>query len=335
MVEAEKYVPNIEFPSLPARLPTSEAIKSCKQNETNYEPELWGLEYAVYRYLERVPEEALRARYASIVRNIRSYTNPERDRIPIRSYQSSWYWHRKEYQTRLEFAYRKLPPPKRPLASEAFRSPSAFNPRDVPNGVDVLFRYGKREHMESLALRGQLRAAPASSYEAMEHNEARRDEERRKRSFMPGKHTKITTADGKPIEILGDVTRTITGSQYHLICFSREWDEKLFDDFEADACAVIFNPKEFIRRLGRASADTFPGWYFHHDPVSYFDPYEMGRDEYFDASMSKDFSFAYQNEYRVIWSRRSARPVEGFQLAEIGNAQDIVKLFDRNGLPIT
>src|ERR1700730_10249535 len=104
---SENYIPSIEFPILPRTLPASTAIKSCGQNETSYNPQLWGLQYAVVRYLEGMTDEALNARYDAITRNMRSYGDAARDVIPMVSYQSSWYWHRKEYQTRLEFSYRK------------------------------------------------------------------------------------------------------------------------------------------------------------------------------------------------------------------------------------
>ena len=195
----------------------------------------------------------------------------------------------------------------------------------------MLFRYGKKEHLLQLAQHGRLRIAPASTYEGSEHNAARRDEEMRKRVFMAGKHTTITTQDGKVIPVLGDVTKTVTGSPYHLVCFSSEWNDDLFDDFEADACAVIVDPEAFTSRLEAASRAAFPSWYFHHNPVSYFDPHEMGKNEYLDSSMSKDFSYAYQNEYRILWSQMAAEPVSGFQFVEMGDARDLVQVFDRIG----
>ena len=50
--------------------------------------------------------------------------------------------------------------------------------------------------------------------------------------------------------------------------------------------------------------------------------------------MSKDFQFAYQNEYRIIWSQMTASPVDGFQFVDIGPAQDIMKMYDRDGREI-
>ena len=97
-------IPQIERLVLPKSYPTPEAMKSFSQNEHNYNPDLWELEYVPHRYLSGMTESALQDRYHAIIRNMRSYTEPERDRIPIISYQSSWYWFRKEYQTRLEFA---------------------------------------------------------------------------------------------------------------------------------------------------------------------------------------------------------------------------------------
>ncbi len=330
-IVAEKYIPSIEFPTLPSALPSRRTIESWKQNEVHYDPAMWGLQYAVVRYLEGVTDDALKARYAEIVRNMRCYCVPTRDAIPIVSYDSSWYWHRKEYQTRLEFAYRKLPPPTPPNASDLFGFDSRIKRLTAPTGADILFRYGKKQHLLELLTNGRLRFAPAGSYDGIENNGARKDEELRKRYFKPGKHVKITTIDGRPIPVLGDVAYTVSSTPYHMACFSRDWDGQMFDDFEADACAVVLNPGEFFRRVERSGRAVFPGQYFHYNPVSYFDPYDVGRNEYLDSGMSKDFRFAYQNEFRVLWDQMDASEVVGYRFVEIGDTRDLVRLVDRTG----
>ena len=92
-------------------MPTEEAMKSWGQNEVSYEPELWELEYVTYRYLSGLADHDLLHRYRTVVRSMPSYIAEKRAVIPINSYQSAWYWYRKEHQTRLEFALRNLEPP--------------------------------------------------------------------------------------------------------------------------------------------------------------------------------------------------------------------------------
>ena len=323
-------IPRIERLALPKNFPTSKAMKSWGQNEHYYHPDMWDLEYRSYRYLRRMTDRDLRDRYVALVRNLCSYTGPERDVIPLSSYQSSWYWFRKEYQTRLEFALRGTEPP-RPsyeLQSNSVQGPAHPN---VPNGTEIIFRYGRRDYMRRMVKQGAIRFSPAETYENNENNVARRDDELQKHSYMPGHHTTITRASGQRLKVIGDIRRTITGSHYHLVCFSRVWNIELFADFDADTCVVVTDPAKFEKRLEAAGRVVFPGWYFHSCPVQYFDPYELKENEFSDSAMSKDFRFAYQNEYRILWSQMTAAPVDGFQFVDIGSAHDLMTMYNKRG----
>ena len=326
-------IPQIERLVLPKSHPTPEAMKSFGQNENNYNPDMWELEYVSYRYLSGMADSALQSRYHAIIRNMRSYTEPERDRIPIISYQSSWYWFRKEYQTRLEFALRGFEPP---TLNQEYQSTngSGSSHWKIPNGTRIIFRYGKREYMQQMVEQGRVRFSPAESYEGEENNEARRDDELQKHSYTPGRYVTVTHESGQRLNVIGDIRRTIGGPQYHIVCFSCVWNLELFEDFQADTCVAVTNPAEFSNRLEEAGRSVFPGWYFHNCPVQYFDPYERMNNEFFDSAMSKDFGFAYQNEYRIMWSQMTAAPVDGVQFVDIGPAQDIMTMYDRGGREI-
>jgi hypothetical protein len=86
---------------LPKVHPSSDAIRSLGQNETYYEPEFWEFQYNAYRYLRNVDNEALIARHESIVENLTILYTEDRHVIPGQSFLSTWYWFRKEHQTRL------------------------------------------------------------------------------------------------------------------------------------------------------------------------------------------------------------------------------------------
>jgi hypothetical protein len=107
---------------------------------------------------------------------------------------------------------------------------------------------------------------------------------------------------------------------------SCDWDLSLFDDFGADSCVIIKDPETFAARLKTAFASILPGWYFHHNPVEYFDPYERKRNEYFDAAMCKDFRFAYQREYRFLWFSQQGDDAVDFKFSEAGSLEDIAEL---------
>ncbi|SFV13453.1 hypothetical protein SAMN05192541_12019 [Bradyrhizobium arachidis] len=91
-----------EIPSLPlpTSLPRDEAMRSWGQAASSYEPDVWEFELPRPSYLGRMPEAELRARYDGIARNLQTIVSDDRNVIPINSFLSSWYWYRKEHQTR-------------------------------------------------------------------------------------------------------------------------------------------------------------------------------------------------------------------------------------------
>jgi hypothetical protein len=179
--------------------------------------------------------------------------------------------------------------------------------------------------------KGSIRIGPASFYRDLERDVARADEERAKSSFMPGEYTRVTTQDGNEIPIIGDVRRTVSASDYFVLCMSCDWDPALFEDFGADSCVIVRDPEAFAQRLELAVKLILDGWYFHHNPVEYFDPYEMPRNQYFDAAMCKDFRFAYQREYRFLWMHMGGQEAAGFKFLELGPLEGIADLYFRKG----
>lgn len=327
-------IPKMEPLTLPRGYPTAEAMKSWNQNEHNYNPDLWALDYETRRYLSGMTENDLRDRHASIIRNMDSYTEPYRDAVPINSYQSSWYWHRKEYQTRLEFILRGADPPLCEFAP-AISNSGESEAEEIPNGNKFIFRYSKRKYMRQMIEQGQIRFSPAERYDNEKYNDARRDDELNKHAYIPSKNAKITDESGRTTNVIGDIRRTVSGPDYHLVCFSCVWNEKLFADFDADTCVKILDTNEFAKRIESAGKMTFPDWYFHDCPIQYFDPYEQDRHEPFDSAMSKDFRFAYQNEYRIIWARLDAPYVAGYKSIRIGPAHDLMKMYSADGEEIS
>lgn len=317
---------------LPESMPHSEAIRSFGDNLHSYEPEFWEFQYQVYRYLERATDGHLIERYKDILRNMKALISRDRDVIPIQSFLSSWYWFRKEHQTRFEFALRNVSLPVASPHGIKFNNEimgAPVRPRH-PNAGDVLFRYDKRTRIEELAHEGKIRIRPASDFRQMEHNRARQDEECSKKSFLAGAHTRITTRDGHNIPILGDVEQTVSMPDYYVFCMTCDWDPELFTDFEADTCIVIKDAELFARRVEIAAALQLLGWYFHHNPVQYFDPYERLKNEYFGAMMSKDFRFAYQREYRFLWSPQNGGAPDGFKFLELGSLGNLVEVHANN-----
>lgn len=313
---------------LPSTLPTENAIKSWNQTRINYDPEFWGLEYEGYRYLERVPTDKLEKRYIDIIRNLVRIVSRDRDVIPINSFLSSWYWYRKEFQTRLEFHFRGATPPINPPEGIPNNNGGDAPERPkFPSSCDVLFRFDESRHVVPFVKNGSVRIGLASRHKSGMPSDPRTDDELRKHSFMPGKYSKITTKSGNNIPIFGDIKYTMSSNDYYDLCMTCGYHKELFSDFKVDACIVILKPEIFAERISKTAKRHLHDFDFFHGPIQYYDPFNIGQNELINTFMSKDFSFAYQMEYRFIWFSEKNTVTDNYILLNIGSIEDISYLY--------
>ena len=319
----------IQSLELPEQLPTSGALKSWGQNKHDYEPEFWEFQYDTYRYLKNVDNDKLDERYRYVHRNFCILVRPERHVIPVNSFLSSWYWYRKEHQTRYEYFLRnRTLPLSLPCPRGDFSAPA--RPKG-PNSSDILFRYGGSQFMKPFIERGEIRIRPASFYKDGPVSDHRTDDELNKKRSFPGQHSRITTMEGKGISIIGDVHETVSnGVNYYALCMSTDFEPQIFEEFsDYDSCVIIKDPEQFAARIEASSRNALPNWYFHHNPVEYFDPCEPYKNQYFDPVMCKDFRFAYQMEYRVIWHPQEYGSAKDYIFLRLGSLEDICDLYIR------
>jgi len=283
--------------SLPKKYPTDKAIKSCGHNIHNYEPEFWEFQYEIFRYLKNVEDAKLNERHKALCKNLAAYSSESRDVIPIDSFQSSWYWFRKEHQTRYEFFLRKLPLPDPPTPRQSINKPY---PMKRPTGCDILYRYGYLKPITSFLELGYTKIKPASAYKDGISTDPRTDDEKNKERFYLGEYTSLITQSGDRIPVIGDIKSSVSACDYYVLCLSYDYEPLIFNKFSYDACLIIKNPKQFSLRLETEFKKFFPNWYFFDGPIQYFDPYEHTKNECFSPGICKDFSFAYQKEYRFI-----------------------------------
>ncbi|MCR4465341.1 hypothetical protein [Burkholderia sp. SCN-KJ] len=303
-------------------------MNSWKQSKLHYEPEFWEFEYRTHRYLSNLPLPDLCRRYIGIAKNLVHLVSSERHVIPSNTFLSSWYWYRKEYQTRLELHLRGQGIPiGLPVPTTLERCDDPPRPR-YPNAGDILYRFASEKRITELAQHGALRMWRADFYATLEKDIARQDEEMTKVSFLNGNHATVTTLDGKPISIVGDIKSSHSGPPYYLLCMSCDWDRRLLTEFNVDRCAVISDVDEFARRLERAASELMPGCMFHHNPVEYFDPYELPPRSFVRHYNSKDFRFAYQREYRFLLVHAEAGPgVQEFLDVKMGQMTDCLNVW--------
>ncbi|MCH1918833.1 hypothetical protein L9G15_05235 [Shewanella sp. A3A] len=189
-----------------------------------------------------------------------------------------------------------------------------------------LYRYSERKWLDRSLELGEFRLRPATDYKQHETDSARHDDELVRISTSPASAVKITNErTGQIIKPIGDVVyRSEVGTNYLTICFSKCWDEHLFDDFPGtDACLIINDVEDFCERLHSAAKLALPQWAGNDAAVVY------GRERNHGAVFSKPLKFIVQHEWRFAW--RPHTPVEELApvMLTIGSIADIAEIVER------
>lgn len=174
---------------------------------------------------------------------------------------------------------------------------------------------------------GRFRLASAAYYDSGEHNHARRDTELRR-------HVKLNPRNsGYVASASNDGWATVDAeTDYYLFSLTEKYSPRLFGDFAANACLVIFDKRTFLSRLQRAAAKQLPGWQLQVSRVSYYDPVRIVPARIIVPTF-KPFRHAYQEEIRLIC--RPPRPcssLETLQL-DLGPLSDCATLADLTAFP--
>lgn len=189
-----------------------------------------------------------------------------------------------------------------------------------------LYRYSERKWLERSLELGEFRLRAATDYKQQETDAARHDDELVRVSTSPASAVTITIEDtGQRINPIGDVAyRSEVGTNYLIICFSKRWDEYLFDDFPGtDACLVIHNVDDFCERLHSAAEIALPQWAGIDAAVVYGGKSNLG------AVFSKPLQFIVQNEWRFAWQPNTPVKELAPVLLTIGRISDIAEIVER------
>ena len=303
--------------------------------------ELWRLQYRQRRYLKQANEDALSQRLKDVIANLTTLTPDGKIGVlPTDSDGVPWmtlFTHlHEEYLLRGQQL-----PPRAGLHIPTPTAPGEPPPSAALNGIllprpgQALVKLGKRAYMQDLFERGRIRLVPASSYSDPSLNHAIRDDELKLDRVMPGSETTITFCDEETsmpqhVKPIGDVTSTVSlATDYYVYCMTHTLSYRLFDDFEADACVIIRDPKAFYSRLQGAVQAKLSGWLDWNKPVQYIDPY-LHNERDVNLIFSKHFRHWYQQEYRFAWipengGRTVLEPIE-FELGSLKEISELVFL---------
>ena len=189
-----------------------------------------------------------------------------------------------------------------------------------------LYRYSERKWLERSLELGEFRLRPASDYKQHETDAARHDDELVRTNQSQAGSVSITVErTGQLIKPIGEVVyRSEVGTNYLTTCFSKRWDEHLFDDFpETDACLVIHDVEDFCERFHSAAELMLPQWAGIDAAVVYGGKSNLG------AVFSTPLRFILQHEWRFAWHPQAPIAQLAPVLLTIGSIADIAEIIDR------
>lgn len=205
--------------------------------------------------------------------------------------------------------------------------------RKLPQ-TDFIARVGQQQHMKAAFERGSFRITPATSYADPSLNPAIRDEELSVTAIRSGdtatirRYDPTTGVSDDPIETIGNISFSTTMQEnFFILCMTFGYEPRILDDFGANSLLAIHDVNRFLIRLEKAVKRVRPDLTLVARPVIYYDPY-LVQPKDMEAPFSKNFRYAYQREYRLVWHKPGLTFNEEPFFVEMGTLRDIAMLFN-------
>lgn len=224
---------------------------------------------------------------------------------------------------------------------EKFQAQPHILTKVIPS--NIYCRYGERQWIEALQKCGSIYIRPASFYAGEGLDNARRDDELTFTTYICPHDYDLDFIDPFFREIFPDRCWAIAQQQkpcdHYLYCLSVGFNIRMFADFRADACLIIKDQHEFVKRLAFGVQKTFPGWRIDFGPAMYMDPYSIVQrlpNNDTEIFFVKHFGYMYQGEHRlvVLPPHKFDEPLQAKEI-EIGSIEDISDLVCLNGSPFS
>ena len=209
------------------------------------------------------------------------------------------------------------------------RAIKAWENRELTMG-EYLIKFGKLKHLSAMINQGKIRLNSASFYGDFPNN-AICDQELVQNWTLP-KGTKLYRSDsGEYKEISGIKNISLkknSPTDFYIYSMARLYQHRLFDDFEADACLVVYDLKKFFSRLLGFLKIHYPNWLFKSGDIKYYDPLFPSP---YNVHFSKEMRFWYQCEYRIVVmpeiSTDELHPVD-IEIGELKDCSYLISLLD-------
>jgi hypothetical protein len=297
----------------------------------------WVLEYAASKYLRELSDDLLQQRYDMLTQNLWSTgqhgeVTPPRDAGHRRELLRLITHVRCEQSDRAGDSFVSFNEAEaRQNASATYRPVKLKSP--FVGSPECFAKFGKREHIKASFEKGTLRVAPASSFNDPSLNEAQRDNELEHWTRTPNQQLMVKfyglDPSGNEVEVpvqRKELLRGMNVPDFYVWCCGLGYDARLFHDFKAEAVLVIRDKNEFKSRLARAMERELPGSPMQDQPLSYYDPYTIQREQLFPI-FTKNIRYLHQNEYRFAWTVPKGAAVDPIYPV-LGPLTDIAEFYE-------
>lgn len=273
--------------------------------QTRRRQEVWEDEYRANPYLAGKPMSHLIERFRYVTEGQVTLTESGQLGFEVEKRLVIWHLSRLTHLF-MEFGARGGIPtgigPKLPKFAhpEVPRGVVAYRSRKRPE-PGQLFKFGTRNRLLPILEQGSLRFAAASSYRDASLNAAIQDDELGF-TYYPAKS--VPKLSKLPHPGGADWVHMRHPSDFYVQCLSLRFAPRLFDDFEADSCLIIYDANEFGRRVLGALRAKFPDWFVTAFGITYIDPDNLG-DEPILLPTAKHMRYIYQQEQRILCHPRT------------------------------
>lgn len=301
---------------------------------------IWRRSYDAQRYAFHLSQEELNLRIRDIVLNLMNLNLEAKiDFGPVTEERAVWVEKWTHMLEEMQLRYGAFPAgftrdilhstPFPNYASELADNAAKRLTSMRPRRRNVLIKFGKATHMKRLYESGSARIQPASFFAQAGYNEAIRDDELQRFILLELNRDDVVRVVKNPQDVPDTVPALVQvnvqfPTDYWLYCVTCSTGPRLFVDFDADACVIIYDADEFSHRLHRAGSALATS-VASRGRVSYLDPL-LPSTAKIHVPFFKHFRYTYQNEYRFCWFPQIGTKKLPQLDIEIGPLRDIADL---------
>ncbi len=294
----------------------------------------WREKYLTNRYLGNLPEDDLRRRFDDILLNLLVFSG---DGSPSFDQASQM----QGLVERLIHLDEEMSQRGTPIAANFLEDASRYlyKYQNIQHAIKAwgnrkpvmgayLVKFSKKIYITQMNNTGIIRVNPASFYDDPSLNQAIQDRELSQTLVLPrGTKLKKQIDSDNYEEIKGIRSISLTKhspTDFYVYCMTKLYNHRLFDDFEADACLLIYDVNKFLKKFLDYLKEDYYDWLIQSKEVHYQDPFFPTAT--INIPFNKHFRFWYQSEFRIVFKPRNhINKLEPIDI-EIGSLNDCCEL---------